>query len=311
MSGSGTAPTPSAMKDKLSQLLVQDDDDHSTDDNIALQFVEEGDSSAFMQGFFSNVEDIRRAINVINQSIEKIKRNNSVMLETLSHEAEKRENEELSQQVKQLSQKVHSGLKRINQELQTEDSGPDRNTANHRIKKAQHVNLSRKFHEIMMEYSQVQEDYRDKTKVMIQRQLQITTGKRVNEDDVDEMIEKGNLQVFTQDILVSTAQQRQALNEVEQRHREIMALEQDIRELHEMFVDMSALVQEQGEVIDRIEHNVESAGQHVRKGREEVKQAAKLKSSTNRKKICIAGICIAIAVAILIIIAIIIAVTQS
>jgi len=115
--------------------------------------------------------------------------------------------------------------------------------------------LSRKFHEIMMEYSQVQEDYRDKTKVMIQRQLQITTGKRVNEDDVDEMIEKGNLQVFTQDvgvanvwkcvvifclqILVSTAQQRQALNEVEQRHREIMALEQDIRvtwHVHEHYI---------------------------------------------------------------------------
>ena len=52
----------------------------------------------------------------------------------------------------------------------------------------------------MMEYSQVQEDYRDKTKVMMQRQLQITTGKRVNESDVDEMLEKGNIKVFTQDV---------------------------------------------------------------------------------------------------------------
>ena len=109
-----------------------------------------------------------------------------------------------------------------------------------------------------MEYSQVQEDYRDKTKVMIQRQLQITTGKRVSEDDVDEMIEKGNLQVFTQDvsvaniwgpwltlcfllqILVSTAQQRQALNEVEQRHREILALEQDIT-VTNVFADKDGL----------------------------------------------------------------------
>jgi len=38
----------------------------------------------------------------------------------------------------------------------------------------------------------------------------------------------------------------------------------------------------QGEIIDRIEHNVESAEQHVRKGKDEVKQAAKLKSSVNR-----------------------------
>ena len=55
----------------------------------------------------------------------------------------------------------------------------------------------------MMEYNQIQEDYRDKTKVMIQRQLQITTGKQVSEGDVDEMIEKGNLQVFTQDVGVA------------------------------------------------------------------------------------------------------------
>jgi len=54
-----------------------------------------------------------------------------------------------------------------------------------------------------MEYSQVQEDYRDKTKVMIQHQLQITTGKQVSESDVDKMIEKGNLEVFTQDVSVA------------------------------------------------------------------------------------------------------------
>lgn len=280
MNGSSAAPnpTPSAMKDRLNQLLIQQDDEdqQSTDENIQLQFTDDTDNSAFMQGFFTNVEDIRRAINQIGQHLEKIKRNNNVMLETLTHDAEKRENEDLNQQVKQLSQKVHSGLKRINQELQTEEAGPDRNTANHRIKKAQHVNLSRRFHEIMMEYSQVQEEYRDKTKLMMQRQLQITLGKRVSEADVDEMIEKGNTKVFNQDILVNTAQQRQALNEVEQRHKEIIALEQDIKELYDMFVDMAALVQEQGEVIDRIEHNVETAAHHTRKGREEIKQAARL-----------------------------------
>ena len=54
----------------------------------------------------------------------------------------------------------------------------------------------------MMEYSQVQEEYRDKTKLMMQRQLQITSGKRVSEADVDEMIEKGNMKVFTQDVSV-------------------------------------------------------------------------------------------------------------
>ena len=38
-------------------------------------------------------------------------------------------------------------------------------------------------------------------------------------------------------------------------------------------------------MIDRIEHNVESAAHHTRKGREEIKQAAKLKSSVNKVSI--------------------------
>ncbi|XP_065891057.1 syntaxin-2-like isoform X2 [Dysidea avara] len=216
----------------------------------------------------------------------------------------KRENEELCQQIKQQSRKVHSGLKRINQQLKAEESGPDRGSVNHRIKMVHHVNLTHMFHEAMMEYSHVQEDYRDKTKVMIQQQLQITTGRQVTENDVDEMIEKGNLQVFTQDILVSTSQQRQALTDVEQRHQEIMALEQDIRELQEMFIDISALVQEQGEVINRIEYNVESAAHHVKRGRLQVNDACQLKKSYNRKRYILICICIVILLVIVLIIAI-------
>lgn len=79
-----------------------------------------------------------------------------------------------------------------------------------------------------------------------------------------------------------------------------------------MFVDMSALVQEQGEVIDRIEHNVESAAHHTRKGREEIKQAAKLKSSVNKKRCCIFTLCIIFLVVIaIIILVVVLAVTQS
>lgn len=38
---------------------------------------------------------------------------------------------------------------------------------------------------------------------------------------------------------------RQALNEIESRHKDIMRLETSIRELHELFVDMAVLVETQ------------------------------------------------------------------
>jgi len=47
---------------------------------------------------------------------------------------------------------------------------------------------------------------------------------------------------------------KQALNEIETRHTEIIKLENSIRELHDMFVDMAMLVESQ--VQPRVQHFV-------------------------------------------------------
>ena len=47
--------------------------------------------------------------------------------------------------------------------------------------------------------------------------------------------------------MVETAQAKQSLADIEARHGDIMKLEKSIRELHEMFIDMAALVQTQVE----------------------------------------------------------------
>jgi len=80
----------------------------------------------------------------------------------------------------------------------------------------------------MSEYNQVQEEYREKCKERIQRQLRYT-GKQVTDEEVEDMLESDNVAIFTQDILIDTAQKRQALGEIEARHLEIMQLEQNIR----------------------------------------------------------------------------------
>ena len=49
-----------------------------------------------------------------------------------------------------------------------------------------------------------------------------------------------------------------------------------------MFYDMALLVEEQGEMIDRIEHNVELAAAHVEVGQQNIRRAAEY-SRTNRR----------------------------
>jgi t-SNARE complex subunit (syntaxin) len=40
------------------------------------------------------------------------------------------------------------------------------------------------------------------------------------------------------------------------RHKEVLKLEKSLQEVHQLFVDMAALVDQQGEVIDRIAFRV-------------------------------------------------------
>ena len=44
---------------------------------------------------------------------------------------------------------------------------------------------------------------------------------------------------------MDTQQSKQALNDIEARHNDIMKLETSIRELHDMFTDMAMMVEQQ------------------------------------------------------------------
>ncbi|CAF1010796.1 unnamed protein product [Rotaria sordida] len=133
----------------------------------------------------------------------------------------------------------------------------------------------------MNNYNQVQLGYRQKCKERIQRQLEIT-GRSVTEGEVEEMLESGNPAVFTQGIMVETAQAKQSLADIEARHGDIMKLEKSIRELHDMFIDMAALVQTQGEMIDRIEYNVVQSENFVKAASTDTKKAVKFQSAARR-----------------------------
>lgn len=152
----------------------------------------------------------------------------------------------------------------------------------------------------MTEYNRTQTDYRERCKGRIQRQLEIT-GRQTTNEELEEMLEQGNPAVFTQGIIMETQQAKQTLADIEARHADIIKLENSIRELHDMFMDMAMLVENQGELVDRVEYHVESAQTHVQQGRDELVYAEKFQTKARKKKIFII-ICLVVALIILIII---------
>lgn len=266
-------------KDRLAALkAAQSDDDDVGPDDVAVT-VEGG----FMDEFFAEVEEIREMIDKIQANVEEVKKKHSAILSApQTDEKVKQELEDLMADIKKTANKVRAKLKVIEQAVEQEEQS-NKSSADLRIRKTQHSTLSRKFVEVMTEYNRTQTDYRERCKGRIQRQLEIT-GRTTTNEELEEMLEQGNPAVFTQGIIMETQQAKQTLADIEARHADIIKLENSIRELHDMFMDMAMLVENQGEMIDRIEYHVEHAVDYVQTATQDTKKALKYQSKARRKK---------------------------
>lgn len=63
------------------------------------------------------------------------------------------------------------------------------------------------------------------------------------------------------------------LNELREREQAIHKIETDIVEVNQIFKDLATMVHEQGEVIDSIEANVETASMQVQQGAQQISKA--------------------------------------
>ncbi|ELK10984.1 Syntaxin-1B [Pteropus alecto] len=264
-----------------------------------------------MDEFFEQVEEIRGCIEKLSEDVEQVKKQHSAILAAPNpDEKTKQELEDLTADIKKTANKVRSKLKAIEQSIEQEE-GLNRSSADLRIRKTQHSTLSRKFVEVMTEYNATQSKYRDRCKDRIQRQLEIspqadanpergvlspTAGRTTTNEELEDMLESGKLAIFTDDIKMDSQMTKQALNEIETRHNEIIKLETSIRELHDMFVDMAMLVESQGEMIDRIEYNVEHSVDYVERAVSDTKKAVRYQSKARRKKIMIIICCVVLGV---------------
>ncbi|XP_050053913.1 syntaxin-1A isoform X5 [Aphis gossypii] len=238
-------------KDRLAALKAaqSDDEEGGTDDvAVSLEGRQDGSGAGFMDKFFEEVEGIRGMIDKIQANVEEVKKKHSAILSApQTDEKVKQELEDLMVDIKKTANRVRAKLKEIEQNIEAEEQ-LNKSSADLRIRKTQHSTLSRKFVEVMTEYNRTQTDYRERCKGRIQRQLEIT-GRTTTNDELEEMLEQGNPAVFTQGIIMETQQARQTLADIEARHADIIKLENSIRELHDMFMDMAMLVENQKKIM--------------------------------------------------------------
>ncbi|TRZ02802.1 hypothetical protein DNTS_017686 [Danionella cerebrum] len=219
------------------------------------------------------VQEIREGLEIIKKKVSELENKQKTVLGVaLPEDSMKKELQSLREDIKVMATQIQKKLKSIEPK---KVDGDDRYVpVNVRMRRTQHGVLSREFLELVGRCNTIQAQYRERNVERIQRQLKIT-GNNVSDEEMEAMLESGQTDVFTQNILNDEKATRQHLNEIESRHDEIIKLERSIKELHDMFQYLAMEVEAQGETVDRIEANIKMSHDYVEKAVQETDEAVK------------------------------------
>ncbi|KAJ6303915.1 hypothetical protein OIU77_017733 [Salix suchowensis] len=123
----------------------------------------------------------------------------------------------------------------------------------------------------------------------VQRRYFTVTGENPDEKTIDLLISTGESETFLQKAIQQQGRGRilDTISEIQERHDAVKDLENNLKELHQVFLDMAVMVQHQGEQLDDIESNMQRANSFVRGGTQQLQTARKLQKNT-RKWTCYA-----------------------
>ncbi|XP_010742212.3 syntaxin-11a [Larimichthys crocea] len=265
----------------------EESNDHPTGDDGELleqqAIMFEGED--VMDMVYKDVQAMRKEILLLRLDVKRLGKQNTRFLTSVRRFSSiKRDSNALGRDIKARGEAIYARLERLgklSKELE-EDNGPTSAVA--RMVRSQYVSLTAAFRDAMSEYNEAEMVQRENCKTRIQRQAEIM-GKEVSREQIDEMIETGKWNVFSDNLLLEGRTARSALNEIENRHKELLELESRIRDIQELFLQMAQLVEEQGHMLDNIEANVTGTQDYVVKARVQIKKAVVYKKNNPCKKL--------------------------
>ncbi|KAA0725232.1 Syntaxin-4 Renal carcinoma antigen NY-REN-31 [Triplophysa tibetana] len=293
------------MRDRTKELGNTDEDEETQALMIKPGSGTSGKEEKENEAFFRKVFEIREGLETFKGKVSELENKQKTVLGVaLPEDSMKMELQSHREAIKDMASQIQKKLKSI--EPKKAESDDRYIPVQVRMQRGQHAILSREFLELMGHCNTIQTQYRDRNVERIQRQLKIT-GNNVTDEELETMLESGQTDVFTQNILNDAKATRQALNEIESRHDEIIKLEKCINELHVMFNYLAMEVQAQGDMVNRIEENIKMSQDYVKKAVSETAAAVETSKKVIKKKLWIA-LCLAV---LLVILAIILAITFS
>lgn len=276
------------MLDKLKTISAEEEDDepefhgpeydvdNSSLSHHAVVFVE----PSAIDDVLREAHAIRKETSMLHLEVERLRINNErygTSARRLS--LLKKDSDSIAKEIQQRAETLHFRLQAFGTESSQLEEKEGLNAALSRIARAQYSSLTRAFHDVMNDYSEAVEMQRNKCRERIRRQASIL-GKEITNDNLDELVDKGGegWTELSQSLkLQAPHSSRWALCDIKGRHKELVELEARMKEVHELFLDMAMLVENQGDLINNIEVNVSGTQDYIETVNVEIKRAIQYK----------------------------------
>ncbi|XP_009593833.2 syntaxin-121-like [Nicotiana tabacum] len=149
--------------------------------------------------------------------------------------------------------------------------------------------LRKKLQESMNQFNELRQKMASEYRETVQRRYYTVTGENPDEAVLDTLISTGQSETFLQKAIQEQGrgQVMDTVMEIQERHEAVKELERNLKELHQVFLDMAVLVESQGAQLDDIESQVNRANSFVRGGAQQLQVARKHQKNT-RKWTCFA-----------------------
>ncbi|XP_074270033.1 syntaxin-125-like [Silene latifolia] len=149
--------------------------------------------------------------------------------------------------------------------------------------------LGKKLKDMMDEFQALRAKMQAEYKETMERRYFTITGEKADEAMIENLIASGESENFLQKAIQDQGrgQIMDTISELQERHDSVKEIEKNLIELHQVFLDMAALVEAQGQQLNNIESHVAHASSFVRRGTDQLVEAREYQKSS-RKWYCIA-----------------------
>ena len=270
------------------------------------------DKDKKIEDFQSQISECRSSIKYIELKYDQLLQLKSQIDNVIGKEQESEVTSNINKissdvQAKQSSMKgIIDSLEQMIKEEQDEDNSETR------MKKNLFDSMLKNYQDICIKFHKLETEIKNSMETKNIRAAENILGRELSDNEKKEVINDPKfIEKKIEDKLKGGAHVKlqNAVADLEERHKDIKNLEKSILQVHNLIIDLSKLVQLQGEMIDNIDVNIQKAKNYVQKGEKNLNKA-KENMKKARKKKCIILI-IVIVILLIVLIPVIKAVTKK